>query len=86
MTEEVPSFSKEAKKQALLAAPVTITFLLNKSVNIVSVLVVGHLSPAELAAASLAHSLANVLGNSLIAGLASGLSTLCGQVWLQLNC
>ena len=42
--------------------------------------VVGRLGPAELAAAALATSLVNVLGVSLIWGLASGLATLCGQV------
>lgn len=80
MGDDVPSLLLESKQQVVLAAPVSITLLLNKSVNIVSVLVVAHLGPAELAAASLAHSLANVLGNSMISGLASGLSTLCGQV------
>jgi len=37
------------------------------------------LGPAPLAAASLATSLANVTGYSVIAGLAGATSTLCGQ-------
>lgn len=38
-----------------------------------------HLGPAPLAAASLATSLANVTGYSVMAGLAGATSTLCGQ-------
>lgn len=39
-----------------------------------------HLGPGPLAAASLATSLANVTGYSVMAGLAGATSTLCGQV------
>lgn len=63
-----------------LAVPVSISFLLNKAVSFVSVVFVGHLGPADLAAASLGSSLTNVVGNSVLAGLAGAMSTLCGQV------
>ena len=63
-----------------LSVPVSTGFLLNKLVSFVSVIIVGHLGPAELAAAALGSSLINVVGNSVIAGLAGAMSTLCGQV------
>lgn len=63
-----------------LAVPVSTSFLLNKTVSFVSVVFVGHLGPAELAAAALGSSLTNVVGNSVLAGLAGAMSTLCGQV------
>ncbi|KAK9831407.1 hypothetical protein WJX81_002476 [Elliptochloris bilobata] len=64
-----------------LAVPVSSAFLLNKSISFVGVLFVSHLGPAPLAAASLATSLANVTGYSLMAGLAGATSTLCGQAF-----
>ena len=63
-----------------LAVPVSTSFLLNKTVSFVSIVFVGHLGPAELAAAALGSSLTNVVGNSVLAGLAGAMSTLCGQV------
>ena len=63
-----------------LSIPVSTGFLLNKLVSFVSVIFVGHLGPAELAAAALGSSLINVVGNSVLAGLAGAMSTLCGQV------
>ena len=63
-----------------LSIPVSTGFLLTKLVSFVSVILVGHLGPAELAAAALGSSLINVVGNSVLAGLAGAMSTLCGQV------
>ena len=63
-----------------LAIPVSASFLVNKALSFVSVVFVGHLGPADLAAASLGSSLSNVIGNSVLAGLAGAMSTLCGQV------
>ncbi len=42
----------------------------------------GHLSSAELSAVVLGSSICKVFGMSLMAGLASALDTLCGQVLL----
>lgn len=66
---------------ARLSIPVSTGFLLNKLVSFVSVIIVGHLGPAELAAAALGSSLINVIGNSVLAGLAGAMSTLCGQAF-----
>ena len=69
-----------------LSTPVSIGFLLNKLVSFVSVILVGHLGPAELAAAALGSSLINVIGNSVLAGLAGAMSTVCGQVRPETTC
>ena len=42
----------------------------------------GHLSSADLSAVVLGSSICKVFGMSLMAGLASALDTLCGQVML----
>ncbi|KAG8091494.1 hypothetical protein GUJ93_ZPchr0012g21508 [Zizania palustris] len=47
----------------------------------VSVMFVGHLGELPLAGASLATSLANVTGYSLLTGMASAMDTLCGQAY-----
>ena len=62
-----------------LAAPVICQFVLDKSVQVTAIVLVGHLGPDQLAATSLGASLANVTGNSFLTAFASGLSTLCGQ-------
>lgn len=80
------SSSVEIQTLVRLAVPVSTSFLLNKAVSFVSVVFVGHLGPADLAAASLGSSLTNVVGNSVLAGLAGAMSTLCGQVHLQTDC
>lgn len=64
-----------------LSVPVSMGFLLNKLVAFVSVVIVGHLGPAELAAAALGSSLTNVVSNSVMQGLAGAMSTLCGQAY-----
>ncbi|KAK9818407.1 hypothetical protein WJX72_012193 [[Myrmecia] bisecta] len=72
---------REAGTVVQLSLPVSTAFLLNKSLSVVSVVFVGHLGAAELAAASLASSLANVTGYAVLAGLSSALQTLCGQAY-----
>uniref|UniRef100_A0A0D9XIS6 Protein DETOXIFICATION n=1 Tax=Leersia perrieri TaxID=77586 RepID=A0A0D9XIS6_9ORYZ len=47
----------------------------------VSVMFVGHLGELPLAGASLATSLANVTGFSLLSGMATAMDTLCGQAY-----
>ena len=66
-----------------LAAPVICQFVLDKSVQVTAIVMVGHLGPDQLAATSLGASLANVTGNSFLTAFASGLSTLCGQASAQ---
>ena len=64
-----------------IAAPVCFTFVMRKSVDITSVIFVGHLGADYLSAAGLASVTQNVTGNSLIIGLAGALSTLCSQAY-----
>jgi Na+-driven multidrug efflux pump len=64
-----------------IACPVISTFVLRKSIDVVSVISVGHLGPHYLAAAGLASVTANVTGNSMIIGLAGALTTICSQAY-----
>ena len=63
-----------------LSIPVSTGLLLNRMLPFISVVMVGHLGPAELAAASLGSSLLNILGLAVMAGLAGAITTLSGQV------
>ena len=63
-----------------LSIPVAAGLLLNRMIPFISVVFVGHLGPAELAAASLGSSLSNILGLAVMAGLAGAITTLSGQV------
>ncbi|KAL0044914.1 hypothetical protein WJX82_001888 [Trebouxia sp. C0006] len=50
-------------------------------ITFLSVIFVGHIGPAELAAASLGSSLLNILGLAVMAGLAGAITTLSGQAY-----
>ncbi|KAL6646798.1 hypothetical protein ACP70R_015492 [Stipagrostis hirtigluma subsp. patula] len=78
--EESPAVS-EVKKQLYLAGPLVAGFLLQSLVQIISVMFVGHLGELALSSASMATSFANVIGFSLLAGMACTLDTLCGQAF-----
>ncbi|KAJ1394210.1 Multi antimicrobial extrusion protein [Sesbania bispinosa] len=67
---------EEVKKQLWLAGPLISVGLLNFSLQIISVMFVGHLGELSLAGASMATSFASVTGQL---GMASALDTLCGQ-------
>ena len=69
-----------------LSIPVSANYLLNRLVGFTSILFVGHLGPAELAAAALGGSLTNVIGLGILGGLVGGMSTLCGQASFCLPC
>ncbi|XP_047051707.1 protein DETOXIFICATION 16-like [Lolium rigidum] len=71
----------EVRRLVRLGGPIVLSCILQNLVNMVSVMVVGHLGELPLAGASLAASLANVTGYSLLAGMATALDTLCGQAY-----
>ncbi|KAJ7535558.1 hypothetical protein O6H91_12G038700 [Diphasiastrum complanatum] len=71
----------ETGKQLTIALPMICVNLLWFSLNVVSVMFVGHLGTLALASASLANSIANVTGSSFLLGMASALETLCGQAY-----
>ncbi|KAL9330318.1 hypothetical protein ACSQ67_005321 [Phaseolus vulgaris] len=70
---------EEVRKQLWLAGPLVSVSILNYSLQIISVMFVGHLGQLQLSAASMATSFASVTGFSLLVGVASALDTLCGQ-------
>ncbi|KAI4350979.1 hypothetical protein L6164_005379 [Bauhinia variegata] len=69
----------EAKKQLWLAGPMISVSLFQCSLQLISVMFVGHLGELPLAATSLASSFANVSGFCVLAGMACALDTFCGQ-------
>lgn len=69
---------REVKLQLALALPVSWTFLMRRSVDLIAIIYVGHLGKKYLAAAGIATVTANVTGYSQIVGFAGALSTLCG--------
>uniref|UniRef100_A0ACD5XHB1 Uncharacterized protein n=1 Tax=Avena sativa TaxID=4498 RepID=A0ACD5XHB1_AVESA len=71
----------EVRRLVRLGGPIVASCILQNLVNMVSVMVVGHLGELPLAGASLAASLANVTGYSLLTGMATALDTLCGQAY-----
>ncbi|NP_001151657.2 transparent testa 12 protein [Zea mays] len=80
-TEGGSAAATESKRLLRLAGPLVLSFILRNAVQMVSVMFVGHLGKLPLAGASLASSLANVTGFSLVAGMAGALDTLCGQAF-----
>ncbi|XP_052180893.1 protein DETOXIFICATION 16-like [Diospyros lotus] len=69
----------EVKKQLRLAGPIVSVNLLLYSLQLISVMFVGHLGELPLSGASMATSFASVTGFSLLVGMASALDTFCGQ-------
>lgn len=74
-------FIEEAYAQFLMAWQTCLTMLCKRSLDVVSVIFVGHLGEHYLGAAGLASVTANVFGNSLIAGLGGALQTICSQAY-----
>ncbi|KAL6188051.1 hypothetical protein ACLB2K_039445 [Fragaria x ananassa] len=72
---------EEAKKQLWLAGPLIVVSLLQCSLQITSVMFIGHLGELALSGASLASSFAAVTGFDILLGMASALETLCGQAY-----
>lgn len=70
---------EELRKQVWLAGPLILVSLLQFSLQLISVMFVGHLGELALSGASMATSFASVTGFSLLMGMASALDTLCGQ-------
>ncbi|CAM6127106.1 unnamed protein product [Calypogeia fissa] len=71
----------ELTKQFWIFGPMVCVMLLQYSLNLASVMFVGHLGELALASASMGTSIANVTGFSLLVGMGSALETLCGQAY-----
>ncbi|CAO2815327.1 unnamed protein product [Amaranthus hypochondriacus] len=75
------SLMKELKKVSLVAAPMITVSILQYMVQVVALIMVGHLGELPLASVAIAISVTNVTGFSLFIGLCGGLDTLCGQAY-----
>ncbi|CAN8308359.1 unnamed protein product [Cochlearia groenlandica] len=70
---------QEVKKQFWLSGPLIGVSILQYSLQVISVMFVGHLGSLPLSAASIATSFASVTGFTFLMGTSSALETLCGQ-------
>ncbi|XP_065881713.1 protein DETOXIFICATION 12-like [Euphorbia lathyris] len=76
-----PAFTAEVKKLGLIAAPMVAVILSQFLLQVISMMMVGHISELALSSSAIAVSLAGVTGFSLLMGMASALETLCGQAY-----
>ncbi|XP_019428211.1 PREDICTED: protein DETOXIFICATION 12-like [Lupinus angustifolius] len=74
-------FSEEMKRISVVAGPMVIVISSQYLLQVVSIMMVGHLGELYLSSAALAVSLASVTGLSVIIGMASGLETISGQAF-----
>ncbi|XP_043695208.1 protein DETOXIFICATION 12-like [Telopea speciosissima] len=72
---------EEMKNVGYLAGPMVAVTLSQFLLQVISVMMVGHLGELELSSTAIATSLTSVTGFSLILGMASALETLCGQAY-----
>ncbi|XP_027352519.1 protein DETOXIFICATION 14-like [Abrus precatorius] len=71
----------ELKKVGTIAAPMVVATVLQYLLQVVSMIMVGHLNQLALSSVAIATSLTNVSGFSVLSGMAGGLETLCGQAF-----
>lgn len=64
-----------------LAGPVCLTYLVSFSLQLLSMVLIGHTGASFLAAAALGNMFANATGNSIIFGLATAIDTLASQAF-----
>ncbi|KAL1342933.1 hypothetical protein AAHE18_09G192700 [Arachis hypogaea] len=75
------SLIQELKSICIIAGPMVAVTAFQYLLQIVSIMMVGHLGELYLSATALAFSLSTVTGFSLLLGMASGLETTCGQAY-----
>ncbi|PKI69398.1 protein DETOXIFICATION 12-like isoform X1 [Punica granatum] len=74
-------FREEVKRLIWIAGPMVAVTLSQYMVQVLSVMMVGHLGELSLSSTAVAISLSGVTGFSLMLGMASALETLCGQAF-----
>ncbi|KAM0055238.1 putative multi antimicrobial extrusion protein [Helianthus debilis subsp. tardiflorus] len=74
-------FGHEVKRVSVIAAPMTVVAVAQYLMQMVVVVMVGHIDELSLSSVAIATSLTNVTGFSLLSGLVGGLETLCGQAY-----
>ncbi|KAK4763848.1 hypothetical protein SAY87_013286 [Trapa incisa] len=75
------SFSEEVKRVGYLAGPMVAVSFSQYMLQVISIMMVGHLDQLALSSTAIAVSLAGVTGFSLLLGMAGALETLCGQAY-----
>ncbi|XP_028757840.1 protein DETOXIFICATION 12 isoform X1 [Neltuma alba] len=75
------SWSQEVKRIGYIAGPVIPVLSSQFFLQIISIMMAGHLDELSLSGTALAVSIASVTGFSFLVGMASGLETLCGQAY-----
>lgn len=75
------TWQREAKTIGRYSAPLILTFVLQFTLTLSSVLAVGRIGVTELAAVSLAAMTANITGYAPFQGLGTALDTLCAQAY-----
>ncbi|KAK4844610.1 hypothetical protein QYF36_022320 [Acer negundo] len=74
-------FVEELKKLSFMAAPMVAVSVSNYLLQVVSMMMVGHLGELSLSGVAIATSFTNVTGFIPLFGLACALDTLCGQAY-----
>ena len=85
-TPPLTTWKEEALEHLFIAMPVSINMLAYRTPWIVSIMFVGRIGETPLAAASVASTLGNVTGLSLLVGLSSGLATFGAQAFGKCVC
>lgn len=75
------TWQRETKVLLSYSAPVMLSFFLQQSLTLTSVLTVGHLGKSELGGASLGGMTAGITGHAIYIGLTLSLDTLCAQAY-----
>ncbi|KAF5450967.1 hypothetical protein F2P56_031276 [Juglans regia] len=75
------AFAQEAKRMGYLAGPLVAVNLSQYFLQIISIVMVGHLGELCLSSTAVAISLAAVSGFSPVFGMSSALETICGQAY-----
>ncbi|XP_038892623.1 protein DETOXIFICATION 12-like [Benincasa hispida] len=74
-------FLEEMKRVGYLAAPLVIVTFSQFMLQIITLMMVGHLGALALSSTAIAFSISAVTGFSVLLGLSSALETLCGQAY-----
>ncbi|KAJ4822404.1 hypothetical protein Tsubulata_008942 [Turnera subulata] len=75
------AFVEELKKLSSMAAPMLVVSVAHYMLQVVSLMMAGHLGEVSLSGVAVATSFANVTGFSLLGGMSGALETLCGQAY-----
>ncbi|XVF31725.1 hypothetical protein REPUB_Repub17cG0017000 [Reevesia pubescens] len=75
------TFVKELKKVSYMAAPMVVVSVSQYLLQVISLMMVGHIGELALSGIAIATSFTNVTGFSLLFGLAGALETLGGQAY-----